>query len=137
MNTTTLSTTILAQEATAAACAGAGLASAKATAVSDPGTASASTGSARAAGEATIEAEITAVEDAIRKLARHPGAVIAAAIGGGVETAFDVIAKASDDALDEACERSFLTERALRSVCGAFLTLRQARRFAELREDAR
>jgi hypothetical protein len=81
-----------------------------------------------------FEAEVKLVERAIERLAQYPHEVAGACLHGMSDTAIDVLAAASDAALDEFSEEDVL--RALRFVCRLALTLRQAKRYADIFERA-
>jgi hypothetical protein len=75
------------------------------------------------------------VEYAIRRLAGCPNEVAGACLRGLTPTAIDVIANASDEELS-ATGVDFVTLMALRAACSFALTIRQARRYADLLERA-
>jgi hypothetical protein len=77
--------------------------------------------------------EAEAVEYAIERLAEAPYEVAGACLRGLSPTAIDVLAGASDDALEEAGGFYGGADalRALRFMCVLALTLRQAKRYAD------
>jgi hypothetical protein len=82
--------------------------------------------------------EVKAVKYAIGRLAAYPNEVAGACLRGLTPTAIDMVANAADDTLDEAAGNfgDPSVYEALRFMCRAFLTLRQAKRLAEILSEA-
>jgi hypothetical protein len=82
------------------------------------------------------EDEIDRIRDAIERLARHPHEVPGACLRGMRSTALDVLADADDGALEEMADLypcgDVSALKALRFLCALTLTLRQAKRLAEI-----
>jgi hypothetical protein len=86
--------------------------------------------------------EVERVRAAVERLAMRSRAVAGAALSEGVgETAIDIVANADDDVLDEIVTDyrfdAFAVLQSLKFMAGAFLTLRQARRLAEMIEEVK
>jgi hypothetical protein len=81
-----------------------------------------------------FETEAQLVEHAIERLAETPYETAGACLRGLSPTAVDVIASAGDDALEEVAGAfgDLDVYRALRFACALALTLKQAKRYADL-----
>jgi hypothetical protein len=81
--------------------------------------------------QSILLAEVDRIQNAIDKLAEIPDEVVGAALLGMNSTSIDAVANASDEALEEF---DFGTNAAiaLRFMCRLALTMRQAKRLAEV-----
>jgi hypothetical protein len=81
------------------------------------------------------DAEVETFDQAVERLARSPNETAGACLMGFDPGALGTIANASDEALEEAAD-SFNDHldayRALRFLAGLVLTMKQARRYADL-----